>query len=260
MVTTVAGRSDRTRALVAAAGVEVLESLEAVATQAEVVFSIVPPASAIENARTFAAAAERCGARPIFVDANAVSAETMRSVSAAVDPAGIRLVDMCILGSSHDLERCRIYLSGKDASTLIEMLNGALVCKLLSAPIGGASAIKMVTSGFFKGFLALFFEFAVAGAELDILKVQLEEMARLLPETMRSIEELAPTFQKHASRRVDELTEVIQTIQGCGSATTMATAARRTIERVAKSHLGPERGLEDIVAQLVASGTFKESA
>ena len=77
VVASVAGRSERTARLARAAGLELLPGLDELMAEADVVFSIVPPAEA------GAVAAAVRGAR-LVADLNAVSPETARALVARV--------------------------------------------------------------------------------------------------------------------------------------------------------------------------------
>src|SRR5207245_1582815 len=71
------GRSARTRGLAAAAGVEDVRSLADLLMASEVFLSIVPPAQAKTLAEEVAPAMRATGARPLYVDCNAVAAQTL---------------------------------------------------------------------------------------------------------------------------------------------------------------------------------------
>ena len=62
VVTTVAGRSERTREL--AEGLTLLDSVDEVVAASDAVVSIVPPARAVEQARAIADAVTRTGHHP----------------------------------------------------------------------------------------------------------------------------------------------------------------------------------------------------
>ena len=79
VVTTLAGRSERTRALSAKAGLTALADLEAVVAEADLVLSILPPEAAQANAREIAEAMRRADVRPPVADCNAIAPETARS-------------------------------------------------------------------------------------------------------------------------------------------------------------------------------------
>ena len=84
VVTCLAGRSERTRALAETGGLSDLDSLDAVAAEASLVLSILPPAAALGLAGDMAAAIERSGARPVYVDCNAISPATARDIAQVI--------------------------------------------------------------------------------------------------------------------------------------------------------------------------------
>src|SRR5262245_57815743 len=111
VVTTLAGRSPRTRRLAEAEGLDELPSLEDVVAAAGIVLSVVPPGEAVAAAEQIAAAARGAGAAPLVADLNAVSPATVTSVAAALAP--LDLVDGAITGPPPDgTDRTRVYLSG----------------------------------------------------------------------------------------------------------------------------------------------------
>src|SRR5256886_16920426 len=66
VVTTLAGRSARTRKLVADAGLEPLDPLDAVVPAADVILTVVPPDAARKRAAALPAAARRTPPRPLI--------------------------------------------------------------------------------------------------------------------------------------------------------------------------------------------------
>ncbi|MEM9683723.1 MAG: hypothetical protein AAF942_10700, partial [Pseudomonadota bacterium] len=73
IVTSLDGRSDRTRGLAAEAGFEDLGSLAGVTAEADLILSIMPPSSAVDAARAMADAMASSGKTPLYADCNAVS-------------------------------------------------------------------------------------------------------------------------------------------------------------------------------------------
>jgi 3-hydroxyisobutyrate dehydrogenase-like beta-hydroxyacid dehydrogenase len=88
VVAALKGRSERTRRLAAQAGIEDVGSLEALAREAGMVLAILVPGQAEAAAGAMAAAMEATGARPLYVDCNAVAAETSVRVGEIVARAG----------------------------------------------------------------------------------------------------------------------------------------------------------------------------
>ena len=60
-------------------GIEVTDSLNQLMTDADILFSIVPPDQAVPLAETLADESAGISERPVFVDANAVAPQTVRA-------------------------------------------------------------------------------------------------------------------------------------------------------------------------------------
>ena len=147
-----AGRSDVTarRAADFADAVTVAE----LARRCDTILSVCPPHAALDVAR------EVAGFGGVFVDANAVSPSTTRSVCEIVEAGGATFVDGGIVGGPDDV---RLYLSGGEAPRAASLFEGTRVATfVLSDRIGDASAMKMVYAAWTKGAAALLL--AVRGA------------------------------------------------------------------------------------------------
>lgn len=156
VVTTTAGRSRRTRRLAAQADLKVLGSLDAVVAESDVILSVTPPASAIDNAVAIAAAALRTHATPLVADLNAVSPDTMRTVSEVLRRAGLELVDGAISGAPPSVRPgAQLYFSGRRAKQVVELPWTNVRPRVVGATVGSASALKMCTASVYKGLTAL---------------------------------------------------------------------------------------------------------
>ena len=96
VITDLTDRSPRSRQLAAAAGIIAVDGLATLAGEAEIVLSVMPPASALAFARRLAAAAG--AARPLFVDLNAIAPATAQDIAAAAGARGIDMIDGGIIG------------------------------------------------------------------------------------------------------------------------------------------------------------------
>ncbi|MGH3716017.1 MAG: DUF1932 domain-containing protein [Micromonosporaceae bacterium] len=156
VVTTIAGRSRRTRRLAARADLKVLDSLEAVVSTSDVVLSVIPPAAAVDNAVAIAAAALRTHATPLVVDLNAVSPVTLRTVSEVLRRSGLELVDGAISGAPpHVRPGALLYFSGRRARQVVELPWTNVRPRVVGGAVGSASALKMCTASVYKGLTAL---------------------------------------------------------------------------------------------------------
>jgi 3-hydroxyisobutyrate dehydrogenase-like beta-hydroxyacid dehydrogenase len=106
----------------------------------------------------------------VFVDANAVSPATARTIDALVTGAGARFVDGGIVGGPPTASapgRTRLYLSGPDAPTIAELFAGTpLSAQVIAGDAGAASALKACFAAYTKGTTALLLAIrALADAE-----------------------------------------------------------------------------------------------
>src|SRR2546423_14559549 len=89
VVTTLAGRSARTRKLVTDAGLEPLDSLDAVVAAADVILTVVPPDAARKAAAAPAEAARRTATRPLIPYRNATAPSTVARIAAILGRARV---------------------------------------------------------------------------------------------------------------------------------------------------------------------------
>ena len=127
------GRSGDTAGRAARAGLEDAGTVRDLARRADVILAVCPPHAARV---VLDAAGDFDG---IYVDANAVSPATARSLDAR------RFVDGGIVGPPPGPDRpVRLYLSGAEADSVAGLFAGTVVdARVVSAEPGDASAVKM---------------------------------------------------------------------------------------------------------------------
>ena len=113
--TSLAGRSASTIARAKAAGMT--DATDAQLVEADFILSIVPPGQALALAERLAPAMRSATRKPVYVDCNAVSPQTVLRIDRVVREAGAVFVDGGIIGPPPDVDssKTRIYLSGPDA-------------------------------------------------------------------------------------------------------------------------------------------------
>ena len=238
-----------------AAEIEDLGSLGEVLEAADLVVSLVPPAAALEVAQTVARAAVRGGnaQRPLYLDANSVAPETVRAVAAALDGAGVEVVDGSFVGSARDLgSRTRLYLSGPRAAELAAALPAAFQARVVDVAIGAASGFKLAFAGFNKGLVALFLEVMLAGEAAGEPEALRHCLSAFYPGTIETLERLLPSYPRHAARRADEMDELAAWLAREGRDPAWALVARDVFSRFAALGLDAERAwtLDEILAEL----------
>src|SRR5271165_4880656 len=99
VVTSLAGRTARSRDLAEEAGIIDIGSDVDLVNEADTLLSIVPPDRALGLAQRVATALKESGSELLYVDCNAVSPETVRAVAAAMSGTRARVADVGIVGS-----------------------------------------------------------------------------------------------------------------------------------------------------------------
>ena len=96
--TALEGRSARTRALAADAGLIDCGTMENLVKTCDVLLSILNPAAAADNAHAAATAMNATGKHCLFVDCNAVAPRTAQEIDGIIREAGGDCVDAGIIG------------------------------------------------------------------------------------------------------------------------------------------------------------------
>jgi 3-hydroxyisobutyrate dehydrogenase-like beta-hydroxyacid dehydrogenase len=238
VATSARGRSHRTLEAAATAGVDVLPELSDVVQVAQLVLCLVPQEAAVEMARAFVAATEATGERPMYLDANSLAPATMREIAGVVTAGGCDCVDGAFIGNAASIgERTVLYLSGPQAPRAAGMLRDALAVQLVGEEVGVASAFKLSIYGFNKGLVALFLEMVVAADRIGLRDDLIQCLRDFYPGSVETVERLLPTYPRHARRRTQEMTEVVEWLGELGLSADMAAATRAVIQDVASLQL-----------------------
>ena len=230
------GRSARTRSLAARDRLEVSPTLADLVLTSDLILSIVPPASALEVARGVAAALRATGARPIYVDCNAVAPSTVRAVAATV---GCEVVDVGIIGSPpRGQGATRFYASGPQAEHLD--LPG-LDVRPIGQEIGTASALKMCYAALTKGFTALATELLVAAQLLGVNDELAKELADSQAQHHATMARQIPRMPSVAHRWIGEMEEIAKTFAELGLTPRILAGAADLYRFAASTAVGAER-------------------
>jgi L-threonate 2-dehydrogenase len=245
-ITCLSGRSEATRDRAIAADFLVLPSLEDVARQSDLVISLVPPTSAVEVARGFAACTNRDrGNRPAvtgptFVDGNSVSPHTKQHIAEILCAAGARFLDAAFFGPANQIGRDNLLaLSGPCADQAASLLQEIVEVRVVGERIGQASGLKMTLAIMTKALPALFLEVVCVAATAGQLDTTLEVMRRLYPGIIGFLERTLPTYPAHVGRRVHELEEVTEWLDELGQCGFMSRSAVAVLERLRLAGLQP---------------------
>jgi 3-hydroxyisobutyrate dehydrogenase-like beta-hydroxyacid dehydrogenase len=262
VVTTVAGRSERTERLARAAGLELVPALDDMVAGADLVLSIAPPGEAEAIATDLGDAAARAGARPLVSDWNALSPATARRIESALADAGLELVDGSISGGPPRADyRTRVYVSGARAHELSEGAPAWLDVRVVGDEVGLASAVKMCTASVYKGFTGLLTHALVTADAHGVLPQVLDDLHDSFPQQLDRAARLVAVSATKADRYVAEMREIAATQASAGLTPALFEAFAEAYEAIAATpaaerapeDVGGDEGLEDVLRRFGAT-------
>ncbi len=191
-----------------AAGLALRPSEHVLAGWADVILSILPPGDAVALARRVAPVLTQRADRPIYVDCNAVSPETVREVAAALP--GVEFCDVGIIGGPPRAEGAgpRFYVSGAAAQALLPLRDLGIDFRPIDGGAGAASALKMSYAGITKGLTALGSTMALGASEAGAAAALRAELEESQPELVRYLDRSVPDMFAKAYRWVAEMGEI----------------------------------------------------
>lgn len=203
-----AGRSAATAARAGEAGLEDAGTNEELARRCDVIVSLCPPHAAVEVARPFGRF------EGIYLDANAISPATARSIAGRVR----RFVDGGVVGPPpHEPGTTRLYLTGAEADTVAGLFAGTnLDARVVSPEPGTASALKMAYAAWTKGSSALLLAARELARREGIEDALLDEWRLSLPQLEERSEAARRSAEAKGWRWVGEMHEIADTFAAAG--------------------------------------------
>jgi 3-hydroxyisobutyrate dehydrogenase-like beta-hydroxyacid dehydrogenase len=209
-----AATAERARAL------DDAETVEELARRSDVILSVCPPHAAREVAESVR------GFDGLYVDANAVSPATARSLPG-------RVVDGGIVGPPpHSAGTTRLFLSGPDAGAVAELFAGtALETPVVSDRVGDASAVKIAYAAWTKGTSALLLAIRELARAEEVEPTLLAEWARSQPQLEAASARAARSAAAKGWRWVGEMEEIAATFAAAGLPSGFHEAAAEIFRR-----------------------------
>jgi len=245
VTTNLADRSERTHELALTAGITDAGDDVSAVDGADVLFSILPPGSALELAQRLASSLALAKSKPIYVDLNAIAPATAVEIGEVIEGIGVPFVDGGIIGGPPKSVRGmgpRLYVSGHgdDVSRVMELRDFGLDMRTVTGGVGAASALKMSYASVTKGLTAIAVQSLASAKAYGVDKELDAEMVaslRILRERFdRSLPDMAPK----AHRWVAEMEEIARTFNDVGLDPQIFMGAAETYRLVAGTPLGQE--------------------
>jgi len=212
VLTCLEGRSERTRALAAKAGIKDVPSYGDLVRETEMILSIMVPGEAVKAASKVTEALSETEETIVYVDCNAVAPATGQEINEIIRGVGSRYVDASIIGGPPRRGGItKFYASGPDTK-LFEALNKyGLEVRPLGREIGKGKGIKMVYGALTKGLTAISAQLLMAAYKMqlyDALETLHEETQGVQRQRMISS---VPNMPSRSRRWVSEMEEVAKT-------------------------------------------------
>ncbi|WP_224786343.1 NAD(P)-dependent oxidoreductase [Pseudomonas fluorescens] len=196
-----------------------------------------------------------------YIDMNSAAPTVKQAIDRLPRAAGVDFCDVAVMGTvPGNAHRVPMLLAGSAAQAFEQAFTPhGMRLTVLDAEPGSASAIKMLKSVVMKGLPQLFLESFLAAERFGVLDTLVESLADSL--NGKTVEQLANTFTArtliHAKRRGAELDDVVATLEAAGVDSTMSTATRGQLQKLALSDwaslLGPggsDMNYRDAIAHL----------
>ncbi|MEM7258268.1 MAG: DUF1932 domain-containing protein [Pseudomonadota bacterium] len=208
------GRSQGTKDRAAKYALHDSQSLEQLCNNCNVVFSICPPAEALNLARSVIAN----GFSGIYVDGNAIAPSSTREIASELAKANINYVDGGIIGPpAWRAGTTRLYLSGTRASTVCALFDGSVMDTVnLGEGIDTASAMKMAYAAWTKGSAALLLNVFALAKSHNLHPALLEEWGLSQPGLESKLDNAALGNAPKGWRFVGEMNQIATTLSDAG--------------------------------------------
>jgi 3-hydroxyisobutyrate dehydrogenase-like beta-hydroxyacid dehydrogenase len=184
----------------------------------------------------------------IFLDLNSAAPEVKRRIAALPKKEGVLVVDAAVMGpvplSGHKVP---IALAGEGAQSFCDAMTPyGMRIEVVDAPVGGASAIKMLRSVFMKGFPQVMMECLLAAHYYGVMERILDSLEATIGG--KSVRQMAnqlftPTVV-HSARRASEMGEVITMLDDLGMESAMSASAKGRLENLAALGIVDEIGID----------------
>jgi 3-hydroxyisobutyrate dehydrogenase-like beta-hydroxyacid dehydrogenase len=208
------GRSDKTRDRAKKHGLIEINSLVEFCQTCDFMFSICPPHTAEEIAKSVLNAEFK----GYYLDANAISPQRAIKIGQMLEENDIQFVDGGIIGGpAWKPKETWLYLSGQAAHGIAACFsNGPLETKIIGNEIGKASALKMCYAAYSKGTTALLAAILATAQSLDVREELYQQWELDDQGFSEQVNQRVTRVTAKAWRFEGEMKEIAETFQEAG--------------------------------------------
>ena len=249
--TLLAGRSGKSAERARAAGMQPAPDERALLDGADVFLSILPPDRAEALARQMAPALTALAKKPVYVDCNAVSPQTVERIAAAVSRTGADFIDAGIVGGPpREGYSPAIYASGPAVAKTAVLRDWGLDWRAIDGPVGAASGLKMSYAGITKGVTAIGSATLLGAARFGCADALIAELSASQPQIFGYLKNSVPRMYDKAYRWVGEMEEIADFHEGNKPAVDIYAAIARLYQFLAAAEAEEPRGPDNAIGTL----------
>ena len=217
VITCTDGRSQRTKNLAEMAGLRQVATLEDMVIQADLVLSIMVPSKAMSFVREISPHFESSKTPTNFADCNAVSPQSALAMAEVINQAGGKFIDGGIIGTAPTKgDTPRFYVSGPDASLVMELDGRGIIVKAIGNKVGQASGIKMCYAALTKGTNTLHVALLTAASRMGLTDDLRKEFEFSQKSHLAAMEKGISRLPANAHRWIGEMEEIAATFENLG--------------------------------------------
>jgi len=233
VLTALSGRSEASAKRAREAGMEAVDDRQL--AEADFFLSIVPPGDALALAKRLAPVFTAANKKPIYVECNAVSPQTMNQIAKVIEATGCAFVGAAIIGPppKPGSTNTKFYAAGPSAGEFARLNDYGLIVRALEGPTTAAQALKMSYAGITKGFTALGAAMMLAATRDGSAEALRAELAESQPALLGYLSRQVPSMYQKAYRWVAEMDEISSFVGDAYAENAMLEAAARFYERIA---------------------------
>ncbi len=247
------GRSEETKTRAFQAGLQDFIHLETLVQKSDLIFSVCPPASALE----LATKAASFGFKGTYVDVNAIAPETSSAVAKLIRNVGAHFIDGSVVGGPpKEKGETRIYFSGEQAEEICSLFRASLFDAVdLGSNETAASALKMAYAAWTKGSSALLLNVRALAKGAGVEEALLKEWRLSLPDLELRSDRTAFTASQKAWRFIGEMQEISKTFKDLGLHEGFHKAATEVYKDLASFKGRNDHSTQEVLEKLLKADT-----
>jgi len=246
------GRSDATQQRALKTELEDVFSVQKLCEDCSIIISVCPP----HAAEAVAVQALGYGFTGLYLDANAISPQTVSRIGKQVTAAGGSCVDGGIIGGpAWESGNTWLYLSGSAAEELADILKGGpLEIASIGNEVGKASALKMCYAAYTKGTSALLSAILATATRHGVLEDLERQWSREGSDFAEKTAARVRRVTAKAWRFVGEMEEIAATFRAAGLPGGFHEAAAEVYRRMdGLEKLSDTPSLDQVLSRLLKS-------